>query len=67
MHGLETIVPSVDVISYVLPVAMPCDVDEEQLQAVLLHEMPHFARRDHWVGVAQRMATVLFWWNPLVY
>ncbi len=41
--------------------------DPEQLQAVLLHEMAHIARRDHWVGLGQRLATVLFWWNPLVY
>ena len=43
------------------------ETDEEQLQAVLLHEMAHIARRDHWVGVGQRIATVLFWWNPLVH
>ena len=43
------------------------EADEEQLQAVLLHEMAHIARRDHWVGVGQRIAAVLFWWNPLVH
>ena len=51
----------------VLPATMPPEADEEQLQAVLLHEMAHIARRDHWVGVGQRLATVLFWWNPLVH
>ena len=51
----------------VLPEAMPREADEEQLQAVLLHEMAHIARRDHWVGVGQRLAAVLFWWNPLVH
>ena len=29
--------------------------------------MAHIARRDHWVGLGQRLAAVLFWWNPLVY
>ena len=43
------------------------EADEEQLQAVLLHEMAHIARRDHWVGVGQRIAGLLFWWNPLVH
>jgi len=51
----------------VLPEAMSCEIDEEQLQAVLLHEAAHIARHDHWVGVGQRVATVLFWWNPLVH
>ena len=51
----------------VLPQAMPGETDDDQLQAVLLHEMAHIARRDHWVGVGQRIATVLFWWHPLVH
>ena len=51
----------------VLPEAMPRQADEEQLQAVLLHEMAHIARHDHWVGVGQRLAAVLFWWNPPVH
>jgi beta-lactamase regulating signal transducer with metallopeptidase domain/protocatechuate 3,4-dioxygenase beta subunit len=51
----------------VLPQAMLREADREQLQAVLLHEMAHIARRDHWVGVGQRIAAVLFWWHPLVH
>jgi len=51
----------------VLPDAMAEESDAGQLQAVLLHEMAHIARRDHWVGLGQRLAAVLFWWNPLVY
>jgi beta-lactamase regulating signal transducer with metallopeptidase domain len=51
----------------VLPAAMAENPDEAQWQAVLLHEMAHIARRDHWVGVGQRLATALFWWNPLVH
>ncbi|MEN6557323.1 MAG: M56 family metallopeptidase, partial [Thermoguttaceae bacterium] len=50
----------------VLPHAMLCETDDRQLQAVLLHEIAHIARRDHWIGVGQRIATMLFWWNPLV-
>ncbi|MGA2258604.1 MAG: M56 family metallopeptidase, partial [Thermoguttaceae bacterium] len=46
------------------PVPRP---DAGPLQAVLLHEMAHIARCDHWVGLGQRLAAVLFWWNPLVY
>jgi beta-lactamase regulating signal transducer with metallopeptidase domain/protocatechuate 3,4-dioxygenase beta subunit len=51
----------------VLPETMPYETDEAQLQAILLHEMAHVARRDPWVGVGQRIAAALFWWNPLVH
>ena len=51
----------------VLSAAMPRELDEQQLQAVFLHEVAHIARRDHWVGVGQRIAAALFWWNPLVH
>ncbi len=51
----------------VLPEAMAEESDAEQLQVVLLHEMAHIARCDQWVGLGQRLAAVLFWWNPLVY
>jgi hypothetical protein len=53
--------------SIVLPEAMARDADQREFEAVLLHEMAHIARRDHWVGVGQRIATVLFWWHPLVH
>ncbi len=51
----------------VLPETMLRTLDEAQWQAVLLHETAHIARRDHWVGVGQRIAAMLFWWNPLVH
>ncbi|MGW8257545.1 MAG: M56 family metallopeptidase, partial [Thermoguttaceae bacterium] len=50
----------------VLPHAMR-EMDKEQFQAVLLHEMAHIARGDRWVGLGQRIAAALFWWNPLVH
>lgn len=37
-----------------------------QLQAVLVHELSHIARRDHWIVGMQSLAHVLYWWNPLV-
>ncbi len=43
------------------------ELDDGQLQAVLIHEAAHLARRDTWVSLAQRIAVVLFWWNVLVY
>ena len=51
----------------VLPASMPREHDQRHVQAVLLHELAHIARRDQWVGLAQRIAGAMFWWNPLVH
>jgi len=38
---------------------------EPSRQCVLLHELAHLRRRDHWVGWLQLAGTCLYWWNPL--
>jgi hypothetical protein len=43
-----------------LPKDMARERDNDRLGAVLLHETAHIARRDHWVGLGQRIAVVLF-------
>jgi beta-lactamase regulating signal transducer with metallopeptidase domain len=51
----------------VLPDVILGELDDGQLQAILIHETAHLARRDTWVSLAQRIAVLLFWWNVLVY
>ena len=34
---------------------------------VLVHELAHFARRDHLVRVLELFVTVLYWWHPVVW
>jgi beta-lactamase regulating signal transducer with metallopeptidase domain len=34
-------------------------------RAVLLHELAHLRRRDHWVGWLELLAGCVCWWNPL--
>jgi beta-lactamase regulating signal transducer with metallopeptidase domain len=34
-------------------------------RGVLLHELAHLRRRDHWVGWLQLVGSCLWWWNPL--
>ncbi len=38
-----------------------------QLHAVLVHELSHIARKDHWVVALQVCTRIGYWWNPLVY
>jgi beta-lactamase regulating signal transducer with metallopeptidase domain len=37
------------------------------LDSLLLHELAHYARGDHWVRALELAACVLFWWNPLLW
>jgi beta-lactamase regulating signal transducer with metallopeptidase domain len=34
-------------------------------QAVIVHELAHLRRRDHWVGWLQLVAGCVWWWHPL--
>ncbi len=51
----------------VLPVGMWQELSDDELRAVLLHEGAHIVRRDHWVGLLQRVAGVVFWPHPLLH
>jgi bla regulator protein BlaR1 len=39
-------------------------LDDAQRDTLLLHELAHFRRRDHWVRWLELAATVLYWWHP---
>ena len=34
-------------------------------RAVLIHELAHLRRRDHWVRWLELLAAIVHWWNPL--
>ncbi len=50
----------------VVPSGIESSLPADQLQAVLRHEMAHFARRDLWIGLLQQAAAIVYWWNPLL-
>ncbi|HSI33104.1 MAG TPA: M56 family metallopeptidase, partial [Tepidisphaeraceae bacterium] len=50
-----------------LPVDLWARLDDAQRDALLAHELAHFARRDHWVRYLELVAGVLYWWHPLVW
>jgi bla regulator protein blaR1 len=51
----------------VLPRGLAPSLTDEQLRLVLRHEAAHIRRRDHWVAILQQLASVLYWWNPLLW
>ncbi|MEM7354175.1 MAG: M56 family metallopeptidase [Acidobacteriota bacterium] len=42
-------------------------VDDERLRMILLHELAHLKRRDHWLQPVERLVCALYWPNPLVW
>ena len=49
----------------VWPSALTAQLPEKSREAVVLHELAHLRRRDHWVAWLQLAAGVLWWFNPL--
>ncbi|MBI1915451.1 MAG: hypothetical protein HYS12_12050 [Planctomycetes bacterium] len=39
----------------------------QQRATLLLHELAHLHRRDHWVRLLEMLATGLYWWHPVVW
>lgn len=50
----------------VLPCRLADDFSLAEWHAVLLHEIEHVARGDLFVGLIQRIASIVYWWNPLL-
>lgn len=52
-------------ISIVLPRELTEKLTDDQLLCILMHELGHYARRDHWAHAFAGFVTSLFWWNPV--
>lgn len=50
----------------IVPEFLAADSAADRLRYVLTHEVAHVVRRDQWVALLQRVAIILFWWNPLL-
>jgi hypothetical protein len=37
----------------------------DRRRSMIVHELAHLRRRDHWVGWLQMVAECVWWWNPL--
>ena len=54
-------------IRLVLPASLLQRSDHAELRWVLAHELAHVRRRDHLVRWIEWLASVAFWWNPVVW
>ena len=50
-----------------LPEGLWARLDEGQQDAVLVHELAHLKRRDHWVRWLEAAVLGLYWWNPVAW
>ncbi|HWW77527.1 MAG TPA: M56 family metallopeptidase, partial [Pyrinomonadaceae bacterium] len=51
----------------VLPRSVSAELDEEELESVLLHELAHVERRDNLFGNLQTALACALWFNPVVW
>ncbi|MEM9931191.1 MAG: M56 family metallopeptidase, partial [Bacteroidota bacterium] len=49
------------------PIAMLNQLTTEQAEAVILHELAHLKRQDHWWNLLQCVIEVLFYYHPVVW
>jgi beta-lactamase regulating signal transducer with metallopeptidase domain len=47
------------------PVELSGGLSQEAVSCLVLHELAHIKRRDHWVGRLELLAGCVWWWNPL--
>ncbi len=51
----------------VIPSFLLASLDQQELRAVLAHELAHVRRRDHLVRWIEWLACSAFWWNPVAW
>jgi beta-lactamase regulating signal transducer with metallopeptidase domain len=49
----------------VISESLRVSLSERQLQSVMMHELSHYLRRDHWSNTFGFLVLALCWWNPV--
>jgi beta-lactamase regulating signal transducer with metallopeptidase domain len=51
----------------ILPAGFWERLPQRQQETLLVHELAHVRRRDHWVRVFELLVTSLYWWHPVLW
>jgi hypothetical protein len=54
-------------VQLIFPAGLNGRLTQEEVDSLLLHELGHYARGDHWVRVLELCCRVALWWHPLVW
>ena len=49
----------------VWPASRSLTEHRQQAQTVLIHELAHLRRRDHWTAWIELLGLIVWWWNPI--
>lgn len=49
----------------VWPLELSTATPSVRIKALLLHELAHLKRGDHWIGWLELLAGAIWWWNPV--
>lgn len=50
-----------------IPASMLSGLTEEQLEAVIAHEMAHIYRKDYWINLLQSVVEIIFFFHPALW
>ncbi len=66
-----TISPMLCAVGFRARLLFPIDLldrmNADSRATLLVHELAHYRRRDHWVRLLEFVVTGLFWWHPVVW
>lgn len=51
----------------VWPAALAPSCTSASVDCILVHELAHLRRRDHWIAWLDLAANIVWWWNPLAW
>ena len=54
-------------VQLVFPARLAARLSAAETDALLLHELAHYARGDYWVRLLELVAHVAYWWHPVVW
>lgn len=54
-------------LTLILPAELSDRLSQESRATLIVHELGHYLRRDHWVRILEGIATSVFWWHPIVW
>lgn len=49
------------------PASLWAELEKEERRTLLLHELVHYQRRDHWVRLFESICLALYWWHPVAW